>query len=279
VHTGPSVLYDIRSDVALLTDRLLAEQPGYLLGHPSLLAGMVDECERRGARPQGLLEVRSLGESLPEHLRSACERVWGVPLVDMYTCQEAGYLATQCPMHGHPQAHPRYHVQSENVLLEVIDAEGRACKPGEIGRVVVTCLHNFATPLIRYEVGDCAEVGEPCECGRGLPVLKRIMGRYRNLLTLPSGERVWPRMGYEQLRHIAPVELMQMVQHSLEDIEVRLVVPRPLTAEQQQALAVFIQRNLGHPFKLHFEYVSSIRSASNGKVEQFVSMLASQPRG
>jgi phenylacetate-CoA ligase len=104
-------------------------------------------------------------------------------MVDMYTCQEAGYLALQCP------DHPHYHVQSENVLLEVVDDQGLPCAPGEVGRVLVTSLNNFATPLIRYEIGDYAEVGAACSCGRGLPVLKRIMGRYRNLLTLPDGTR------------------------------------------------------------------------------------------
>jgi phenylacetate-CoA ligase len=267
VKTGPASLYDLRSDASFLVDRLLEEQPGYLLSHPSLLAGMVELCERRGVRPQGLIELRSLGESLPDDLRESCQRVLGVPLVDMYTCQEAGYLANQCPKH------PHYHVQSENVLLEVLDAQGQPCQPGEIGRVVITTLHNFATPLIRYDLGDCAEVGEPCDCGRGLPVLKRIMGRYRNLVTLPSGELRWPKMGYEELRSVVPVDLMQMVQHSLEDIEVRLVKAAPLTAEEQQALTAFIQRNLGYPFRLRFEYVADIRNASNGKIEQFISKL------
>ena len=45
--------------------------------------------------------------------------------------------------------------------------------PGEIGRLVVTRLHHFATPLLRYDIGDYAEVGDACPCGRGLPVLRR----------------------------------------------------------------------------------------------------------
>lgn len=267
MQTGPAALYDIRTDAGQLAERLLVEQPGYLLGHPSLLAGMVEHCARHGLKPSGLREVRSLGETLPDHLREICARHWGVPVVDMYTCQEAGYLAVQCPKHAH------YHVQSENVLLEVLDPQGAPCQPGETGRVVITSLNNFATPLIRYDLGDCAEVGEPCSCGRGLPVLKRILGRHRNLVTLPSGEVRWPKMGYEELRAIVPVDLMQMVQHTLEDIEVRLVKPEPLTPEQQEALTAFIQRNLGYPFRLRFEYVADIRSSSTGKIEQFISKL------
>ena len=56
-------------------------------------------------------------------------------------------------------------------------------------RVVISTLHNFAMPLLRYDIGDFAEVGDDCPCGRRLPVLKRILGRQRNLLCLPSGQR------------------------------------------------------------------------------------------
>jgi phenylacetate-CoA ligase len=59
----------------------------------------------------------------------------------------------------------------------VLDQRGNPRGPGEVGRVVVTPLNNFAMPLIRYELGDTAEVGAPCACGRGLPVLTRILDR------------------------------------------------------------------------------------------------------
>jgi phenylacetate-CoA ligase len=88
----------------------------------------------------------------------------------MYSANETGYLALQCPLSGH------YHVQSETVLVEVLDEVGRACRPGETGAVVVTPLQNFAMPLLRYSLGDFAEVGSPCACGRHLPVLKEILG-------------------------------------------------------------------------------------------------------
>lgn len=268
VVTGPSRMFDIRLDVSWLVDRLLAEQPGYLLTHASVMLGLARHCIDRGIRIPGLREVRTLGESAADSLRDTCRAAWGVPVVDMYTCQEAGYLALQCPDHEH------LHVQSENVLLEVVDAAGRPCQPGQIGRVLITSLNNFATPLIRYEIGDYAEVGEPCSCGRGLPVLRRIMGRYRNLLTLPDGTQRWPLMGFEsRLRKIAPIESMQMVQMRLEDIQVRLVMARPLEASEQEALTTFIQGNLGYPFQLSFEYVDSIRNPANGKIEHFISRL------
>ena len=133
-------------------------------------------------------------------------------------------------------------------------------------------------PLIRYEIGDYAEVGGPCPCGRGLPVLNRILGRYRNLVTLPDGTRQWPRLGYEsKLQDIAPIELMQIVQRELDAMDVRLVMPRPLLDSEQAALTQFIRRNFGYEFRLRFEYVDTIRNPANGKIEQFISQITSPP--
>lgn len=267
-RTGMSINYDILLSVEHLAQRLLVDRPGYLLSHPSLVGGLARHCLEKRIELPGLLEIRSMGETIDDSLRELCREAWRAPLVDMYSCQEAGYLALQCP------DHPHYHVQSENVLLEVVDAAGRACGPGEVGRILISSLNNFATPLIRYEVGDCAEVGEPCPCGRGLPVLKRILGRYRNLLTMPDGTNRWPRLGYEsRLQEVAPIELLQMVQTGLEDIDVKIIAPRELVETEIRSLSAFIHEKLGYPFRLRFEYADSIRNQGNGKVEQFISLL------
>lgn len=263
--TGTSVNYDIGLDIAHLAERLVLDRPGYLLGHPSTILELARLCLSKEILLPGLREVRTLGESAHESLRQRCRDAWGVPLIDMYSCQEAGYLALQCPEQGH------YHVQSENVLLEVVDDNGRACASGEIGRVLITSLNNFATPLIRYELGDYAEVGKPCSCGRNLPVLKRIMGRYRNLITLPDGSRRWADVGFPD--HIGPIDQMQMIQTALDELQVRLVMPRPLTDSEANSLSAFIHDNLGYPFRLRFEYVDTIRNSANGKVEQVISLI------
>ncbi|MEE8213348.1 MAG: phenylacetate--CoA ligase family protein, partial [Alphaproteobacteria bacterium] len=168
---------------------------------------------------------------------------------------------------------PHYHVQSENVLVEILDKDGKPCPPGEVGRLVVTDFHNFATPLIRYEIGDYAEAGEPCSCGRGLPVLRRILGRVRNIATLPSGEKFWPRFYSDDLAGIAPVRQVQLVQRSVHDIDVRLVVARALTGDEEERLKSVILEYLGHPFTLRFTYVDEIPRSASGKYEDFLSVI------
>lgn len=266
-ETGPGVMINIHTPLSEQLAWLQAEAPDYLLTHPSVLQALALQCQREAIELPSLREVRTISEALPDGLRELCQQVWGVKLVDMYTTIEAGYLALQCPEHDH------YHVQSENVLLEVLDEQGKPCLPGEVGKVVITSLHNFATPLIRYELGDFAEVGEPCACGRGLPVLRRILGRYRNLITLPDGERRWPKFGIEKILKLAPVRQYQAIQHSIDEIEYLLVVAQPLSDGTRQQLLDLFRANLHPEMKITITEVDSIARSASGKYEEFLSKL------
>ena len=249
-------------------DWLLRRDPHYLLTFPSNLAALIEYSRNDGRRLTKLQQVRTVGETVSAHLRAAVFENWGVPLVDAYSSNELGYLALQCPLSG------QYHVMSESVLLEVLNERGEVCQPGEVGRVVVTSLHNFATPLIRYELGDYAEQGEPCACGRGLPTLARIVGRVRNLVTLPDGQRHWPMVGFAGYRDVAPISQYQLVQTTRECIEVRLVVERTLSADEEASLTKLIHDSLNYPFSLSFRYYDrAIPRGPGHKFEEFVSLL------
>ena len=80
-------------------------------------------------------------------------------------------------------------------------------------------------PLIRYEIGDFAEVGDRCSCGRGLPVLRRILGRVRNMLTLPDGRLIWPSISDEGLQHLSGLQRLQEL-----DLEHTAITDGGLTA-------------------------------------------------
>jgi phenylacetate-CoA ligase len=266
-ETGASSMLSILTPISEQITWLQSLNPDYLLTHPSVIQELALHCCRENIQLPALREVRTLSEALPDGLRQLCQEAWGVKLVDMYTTIELGYLALQCPMHDH------YHVQSEGVFLEVLDANGQPCAPGETGRVIVTNLHNYAFPLIRYEVGDYAEVGETCDCGRGLPVLNVIKGRYRNMLTTPSGERLYPQLAIQHLHEIAPVQQFQAVQHTLNDIEIRLVLPRPISSEEREKIIAKFHDMLGVSFNFEIRQVESLKRSASGKYEEFISEL------
>lgn len=262
-RTGPAAFLPVDTELSRQIDWLNSEQPAYLLTYASNLHALALYCRERGTVMPFLKEVGSLGEVVSDEIRRDCEQAWNVRLVDMYTAQEVGYIALQCPGYEH------YHVQSENVLVEVLRDDGAPCATGEVGRIVVTTLHNFAMPLIRYEIGDYAEVGEPCPCGRGLPVLRRILGRVRNMLTLPNGEKRWPLVGCRGYGAPWLIRQFQFTQRSLEEIDVRLVTGRPLTAPEEEGLKQRIIDSLGHPFHLNLVYCDAIERSIGGKFEDF----------
>lgn len=267
--TGPSVMLNVRSTIAEQAAWLVRENPDYLLTYPTLVFELANYFASSGELLPNLKEVRTFGEVVTPEIRAACKQTWNITLVDTYSSQEVGYMAFQCPENDH------YHIQSENVVLEVLDDEGRQCQPGETGRVVVTALHNFSTPLIRYEIGDYAMVGEACSCGRGLPVLNCVHGRTRNILRLPDGSMRWPVIGEKVrgLEELPALRQYQLVQKSLELIEVRLVMPRKLTLEEEKLFIAMLQRTLGHPFEIQIVYRDVIERSSGGKFEEFLSEL------
>jgi phenylacetate-CoA ligase len=146
--------------------------------------------------------------------------------------------------------------------------------------VIVSSLNNFATPLLRYEIGDYAEFGEPCACGRGLPVLRRILGRRRNRLHLPSGESVFPYLGeHGQILGLTGVKVreFQCIQHDLRRVEVKLVADRGFTPEEERKVAAKMRENLGHPFDVHYTFHETIERGPRGKFEEFISLVEPPP--
>ncbi|HEX2063958.1 MAG TPA: hypothetical protein VHE80_06020 [Acidimicrobiales bacterium] len=264
--TGPATILPIHVDVARQAEWLIGQDPVYLLSMPTNLFALTQHFRATGARLPRLRQVLSYGEGVSPNVREACREVWGAPLIDLYSSQEIGYMALQCP------ESEQYHVQSEVVLLEVLDDQGRPCGPGQVGKVVVSPLHNYAMPLLRYEVGDYAEVGEPRPCGRTLPVLSRVMGRERNMMRLPNGETVWPRFPARFWAHIEAIRQLQLVQHQLDHIEARIVASRDLTPEEESEFASIVRDRLG-PFRVSFSYLEGIDRSRSLKFEEFVSRL------
>ena len=267
-RTGPGATLNVRTDVERQLAWLVREDPDYLITHASNLHALAELSLKQGVRLPRLRQARTYSEALRPDLRETVRAAWGVQIADGYSCEEAGSIALQCPRHEH------YHIQSENLLVEILDEAGRPCAPGETGRVVITTLHNFAMPLIRYELGDYAEVGEPCECGRGLPVLTRILGRRRNMVVLPDGRRHWPSMPSAMWHAVAPIEQFQVTQTGIGSLEVKYVMGRPLSQEEIAGLEQALAERFSHAFDIVWQRVDAIERGQGGKYEDFISLLA-----
>jgi phenylacetate-CoA ligase len=261
--TGKMGMLEPFEPIPLQAEFLMARRPSYLIMRPAGLRLLLSYFREQGLRLDSLKSVWTMSESVDDGLRDLCREIFGCPILNNYTTNETGYIGLQCP------TGTNYHVVSESAFVEVVDAEGTACQPGEIGRVLVTPLHNFAMPLLRYEVGDEAEVGPPCSCGRGLPSLTRIVGRLEDYVKLPSGVRRRVDLEHYKISAIRAVREFQLVQTSRERVELRLVTSRQLDrAESDQVEAV-----MGKSFDGHLAWgvvsVDSLPRTPAGKLRQF----------
>lgn len=264
-RTGPAVSLNCAN--CSLEDQLTwleRMQPGYIMSYPTNLAALAELSAEKGISLPGLHHVLSFSEAVSDDQRDVIRRVWGVPLIDAYSSAEASLMALQCP------DSELYHVMSEHVILEILDENDQICGPGETGRVMVTDLHNFLQPIIRYETGDMAEPTEPCSCGRGLPSVKRVFGRVRNFMRLATGERIFPYiLGQHDLGQMAPIRQLQVIQRDYLHMDVVMAVKRRVTVDEEKAVLMALEQGLGHSFELRPIYVAEIPRPASGKFEDF----------
>jgi len=172
--------------IPLLTEEKLISllrqiKPDVLLTFPSVLLSLSSR-DLSGINPR---QIFTQGEMVTPYCRDVVKRKFGVDLFEIYGSVEFGNMAFECTEHF------ALHIITDNVYIELLDEKGEPVAPGEHGEIVVTGLHNYVMPLIRYRIGDLGVLTDDrCPCGRSWPLLKSIEGRSNDLLVLPSGRRI-----------------------------------------------------------------------------------------
>lgn len=258
---------DVRTPIAEQAEWLLARHPQYLATYPSNAAAVAQHIQAIGAKLP-LSGVFTVGEHVTQQHRSVVRRIFGCRLFDNYGATETGYLAFECP------AGAGYHIAFESLLIEVTNDKGETLPPGELGRVVITPLYNYAMPFLRYSIGDYAVAADgPCPCGRTLPRLANIAGRVRSVLTFADGSR---RSGWGLRNSFQPLLLareMQFVQTTLDRIEVRYV-PGDRGNQPDARLIEETGRRVIHPtVAVRAIAVEQITRPPSGKTEECISLV------
>jgi phenylacetate-CoA ligase len=167
--------------------------------------------------------VISAAERLFPADRDVMTEAFGPNIFETYGSREVMLIAAEC------DAHQGLHVSMENLVLEIVVREGgreRPAEPGELGEVVVTDLHNYGAPFIRYVNGDLA-VALPegrCPCGRALSRLQRVEGRETDTLRDVDGRPVGGMFFIVLFSVLADkVREFQVVQRKDRSIDLKLV--------------------------------------------------------
>jgi len=227
-ESPPRIILAAHTPIDKIAEWVGRNQIRYLAALPITLAALAEEPER----PQLSVEkFLSFGMRVkPEH-RTAVKNGFGAEIAEFYGSEDCGPMA-------HPCENGSLHALSEVVHLEIVDDDGNPCPPGQVGRVLVTVLHNAAQPIIRYAIGDVASFGAPCSCGRPHPVINGIPGRLRDLFCPPDGSRFVAQTLDGLFPPHAGVKWWQIAQTETNALEVRTVATVPLnTADREHVTA------------------------------------------
>ena len=147
-------------------------RPVFIMSYAGVLYEIARTALSKGTRLHKPRFIISSGETLHPFMRQVVEEAFGCRVYDYYGSSEAGRVAGECSAGN-------LHVFKFSCHAEILDLTGKPALPGEEGRLILTPLHNYAMPLIRYDSSDVAQVGpKECPCGCPLPTLKRIAGRH-----------------------------------------------------------------------------------------------------
>jgi phenylacetate-CoA ligase len=215
----------------------------------------------RGLRDWEDISVICGAEAVLPQDRAVLARAFGSGIFETYGSRETMLMASECA------AHDGMHLAEENVLVEIHGGHAGA------GDVLVTDLHNYGMPFIRYVNGDVATMhdGEPCACGRGLRRLRCVDGRRADTLVDKEGA-VIPGIVFHVLLSDARTDLIaqfQVVQHEDRSITFRVVRGQDWNPERFDGIVRRLEGYLrGSPLSIAF--VDRILPMANGKTRTIV---------
>jgi phenylacetate-CoA ligase len=261
-------LWEVDADSARTIWRQIESfRPKFVMGYTSALAAIADQLLQQDLRLSCPLRgVITIAETLSPPRRRLIEQYFAAPIINRYGLREFGsWSAQSCA-----QSPEHFHVNTELVVCEILRADGSHCAPGETGRVVLTDLHNYARPFIRYNTGDLAVAGEgTCSCGRGFPMLGQIEGRSRECLRTPSGKEISPVVLGHYLfvyhDHLEFVRHYQLVQESESSVRLLIVPSERWQEERREKLRADLVQLIENEMHVSVELVSDIQVEKSGK--------------
>jgi phenylacetate-CoA ligase len=271
-HANPEAVIhelDLMTPVEQQIEWLLRKKAPYWRTSPSNALAIAYAATPDQARELHVELIFAIAETIFPRTREIVAERLGAKIAAIYSCEEIGFIATQCPMA------PGYHVVAENALVEILREDGSEAAPGEVGQVVLTGFYNYAMPFIRYAIGDIATAGpELCCCGRSLPVIEQVEGRTRHAFVFKDGTRVWPRLWDFKVGDFISCREFQLAQIDRDHIEFRYVPDQATGAPDVPGLQAYLRQKLHPAAEIAVVEMDRIPRGRGGKIDPFVSSVA-----
>ena len=241
--------------------RLEGIRPQALFAFPSFLKLFASD-ENAAGLGIGLLFNR--GETVSEGMRKELESGFGAEFYDMYGTAEFNRIAFECERHN------GMHYCTDAVHIEAVDGKNNPAK--KKGSLIVTGLYNYEMPLIRFEIGDFAEVSwKKCACGRTLPMLHGFEGKKDDFILRPDGKRVSPRM-VNDLDYVDGIKSYRIIQRRDLSILFEYVPSREFSADSLRKIREKLVNGTGwKEMEIEFSECRSIEREASGKIRAIIS--------
>jgi phenylacetate-CoA ligase len=247
-------------------------RPKMLFGYASALALLAAHAEqrRRNMTALGIKVAFTTGETLYPDQRAVIERVFACPVANGYGSRDAGFIAHQCPQGS-------MHLSAEHIIVELLDAQGRGVRPGEVGEIVVTHMATNEFPFVRYSTGDMAAMAtQACSCGRGLPVLEKVLGRSTDFIRTVSGNLMHALALIYEVRDKPGVRAFKFIQAEDLSLELLLVAGPDLSTDVERQIGAGVRARMGAGAELSIRRVAEIAPEKSGKYRYVVSRAAAR---
>lgn len=236
-----------------------------LLGYVSAMEQICKYLSRIGIEKVNakVSSIITMSEALNDFTRSNMENYFGAPVYSRYSNLENGIIAQQIPGFS-----PRFLVNTASYYLEILKMDSdEVSSIGELGRIVVTDLFNYATPLIRYDTGDIGAIStETDEFGNTF--LDVIEGRKLDVLYNTKGELVSSYITYKNMWQYTEIDQYQLIQQGEKDYIIRICMDGVF--KQEEKLVSEFKQYLGHDADITVEYVREIPLLDSGKRRKIV---------
>ena len=262
IHVDPNSL--TADALPAIVQRLARAHLQGLTGYPASLFVIASFIEQSSGPRLAPKSVITGGEQLTDRDRHVLARVFGTEPHSKYSTAEVFDIASEC------MAHSGFHIAAEDVVVEVVDDNGVPVTQGHQGRVVVTNLHNYGMPFIRYDLGDSgALLAGTCPCGRELPRLSGLIGRRNTYMHTRSGWRISSGGLYLERLASLPVMQYQVVQEDLDTVIMYLVPaavqsPEELAALREKVRDMFAGA-FGETIRFDVQFTDRISPGAAGK--------------
>jgi len=250
--------------------RIRAMRPRMLFGYPSAISHIAAYAEKKGIRLDdlGIKVVFVTSERLYDHQRAVITRLFKAPVANGYGGRDAGFIAHACPSGS-------MHITAEDIVVEIVDQDGKNLPPGQSGEIVVTHLATRDYPFVRYRTGDVGVLSDhPCPCGRGLPVLAEIQGRSTDFVIAADGTVMHGLALIYVLRDIPGVASFKIVQETKTLTTVFVVPGEGFEADDVPRIENGLKRRLGESVTVDVKLVAEVPAEASGKFRYVISRVA-----